>query len=107
MRPETMVHALGLVDPFVWTVAVADDRLYVGHNQGLAEFRDHRFVQIKNSDLLPNRVVYTLLFDRQKRWWIGTRGGLALATIDNDTISIINDFPGLAHTQINGIVEDS
>lgn len=99
--------ALGLVDPFVWTVAVADDRLYVGHNQGLAEFRDHRFVQIKNSELLPNRVVYTLFFDRQKSWWIGTRGGLVLATIENDTISIINDFPGLAHTQINGIVEDN
>ncbi len=99
--------SVGLVDPFVWTVAVADDRLFVGHNQGLAEFRDNRFVQLENAEALPNHVVYTLFADSQKRWWIGTRGGLALASIDNDRINIIRDFPTLAHTQINGVVEDN
>lgn len=98
---------LGLLDPFVWTVAVADDRLYVGHNQGLAEFRDNKFVQIKNSEFLPNRVVYSLFYDHHQRWWLGTRGGLVMANIANDSLTILDNFPALAHTQINGVIEDS
>jgi len=110
LRQDSTKHystEFGLPDPFVWSLLVANDRLFVGHNQGLAEFRDDKFVPIKNAELLPNKVVYTMYFDHHQRWWLGTRSGLAIAAIENDAISITHNFPELANTQINGIVEDS
>lgn len=96
----------GLPDPFVWSFQVVEDRLFVGHNVGLSEFRENKFFPITSSEPLPNRVVYTMFYDHHQRLWLGTRSGLAVGTMNSDKIVISNNFPELAHTQINGIAED-
>ncbi len=98
----------GLADPFVWSLMVADDRLFVGHNQGVAEFtQDEQFVSIPIKGELPNKVVYSMFRDSQQRWWLGTRSGLVRGVKTEAGIEIEEQFPALANTQINGLVEDN
>lgn len=98
----------GLADPFVWSLLVADNRLFVGHNQGLAEFtQGNQFVPISIHGQLPNKVIYSMFRDSQQRWWLGTRSGLVRGKMTGSGIVIDEQFTALAHTQINGIVEDN
>ncbi len=96
----------GLVDPFTWTILPINERLLVGHNQGLAEFIDGKFVHMDITGELKNKVIYTMFADSKNQLWLGTRNGLFIANLKENEVHLKHSFPQLAHTQINGIVED-
>lgn len=103
--------AQGLTDPFVWSLLVVKEkqqqRLLVGHNQGVAELKAGQFHVITQSSSLANQIIYSMYQDSEGHLWLGTRAGLAKTLLADQQLTTLQNFPELANTQVNGIVEDA
>lgn len=93
----------GLTDPYAWALTEYQQHLLVGFNQGLALFDGHRFTPVGDAKAMSNPVAYSLFVASDHHIWVGTRLGVNRL---NDQFEVVQRFPALDHTQVNGITED-
>ncbi|MCC5827007.1 diguanylate cyclase [Alkalimonas sp.] len=94
----------GLAEPYIWALLDSDEGLLVGGNSGLYQWNGDVFRSTDLADRLPNPVVYTLMQDRDRNLWLGTRRGMV--TVDQHG-QLVRQYPLLDHLQINGILQDA
>lgn len=81
------------------------DRLWVGHEEGVAVWDGSTHTRHTAADVLPDNRVNALYRDRTDRIWVGTWGGAAY--YDGSDWGVLTVEDGLAANMVNTIMEDS
>lgn len=94
--------------------AIAEDSrgdIWIGsHGSGVAVFNSgsQSFkLYDKANSLLPNNVVLSVLMDKAKNVWVGTRGGLSLFNEKTGRFTSYSEKDGLSNAVVYKIVEDA
>ncbi|MBB3167673.1 ligand-binding sensor domain-containing diguanylate cyclase [Simiduia aestuariiviva] len=95
-------RSAGLSEDYVWSFWQDAQSLLIGTDAGVFEWNGRQFSEHVPADWLPGGVAYSLLRDRQRQLWVGTRQGLVRVDPETETT---DTFPLLHGLQINGIVQ--
>ncbi len=94
----------GLQDPSLWAVVADGDGLLVGTDAGVARWDGASFNEVVPASVLPHPGAYSVLRDRHRRIWVGTRSGLA--RFDPATGRTVT-YDAMRGAQINGLREEA
>lgn len=99
---QQLDHRQGLLEAYTWSFWQDSDALLVGTNSGVYRFKQEHFEPYIDAEKLPGGVAYSLLRDRQKNLWVGTRQALVRFDLNGQNPKTFQDLHGL---QINGLLE--
>ncbi|PRY55151.1 signal transduction histidine kinase [Arcticibacter pallidicorallinus] len=84
--------------------------IWIGsHGSGLAVFKPQNEsfkLYDKTNSRLPNNVVLSVVMDRNKKIWVGTRGGLSLFNEKTGQFTTYSEKDGLSNAAVYEIIED-
>lgn len=89
------------LETFSWTVLADKQRLLIGTEKGVMQWRQGQISQLVPAQDIPGGVAYSLAVDRSDQLWIGSREGLVRWADGTAT-----RYPTLNGVQINSILSD-
>lgn len=89
----------------VRSLLAQDDIVWIGTDQGLVKYQDHKVTVIDRKDGLSNQLILNLYVDRDGALWIGTQEGIN--KYHNGKVEYWTILDGLIHNRVRSITQDN